>query len=202
MKDRIHIGSLQKESGKRVKISGHAQVLRVQSSVVFIILRDITGTVQCVIDKSNPLFESAQNITTESILEINGTIAETKITNSTPNGIEIQIVDFKILSEADALLPIPVIEKGDSEVSEEKNQDWRFLSVRRERNATIMKCSSAADQGYSDFLTSRGFVGIHTPKLMPTPSESKAELFQLDYFGPIFPLLLPPPKIEGLELVW
>ncbi len=182
MKERVQIASLPQEVNNKVKIAGHAQVIRGQSSVMFIILRDITGTVQCVIDKSNPLFEKAQSITTESILEVNGTVVQTKITNSTPHGVEVQIEDFSILSLAEAL-PIPVIEKGGIEVTPEKAQDWRFLALRRERNATIMKVLSAFDRGYSEYLISQGFLGIHTPKIMATPSESRAELFQLEYFG-------------------
>jgi aspartyl-tRNA synthetase len=183
MKDRIHIAALPKEQGAKIKIAGHAQVIRAQSSVIFVILRDITGTVQCVIDKANPLFELAEKITAESVLEIDGAIATTKVTNSTPDGIEIQVETFKILSLADTL-PIPVIEKGEAEVTSEKRQDWRFLTVRRERDATAMKVLSAFDRGYSEYLLSQGFIGIHTPKIMATPSESRAELFQLkDYFG-------------------
>ncbi|MCL2749071.1 MAG: aspartate--tRNA(Asn) ligase [Alphaproteobacteria bacterium] len=179
---RTHIAEIPKEQGKKIEIAGHAQVIRGQSAVMFIILRDITGTVQCVIDKANPQFELAQTITTESILEIKGTIVETKVTNSTPNGIEIQIESFEILSLAEAL-PIPIIEKGGIEVTPEVSQDWRFLTVRRVRNATIMKALSALDRGYSEFLISQGFIGTHTPKLMATASESNAELFKLDYFG-------------------
>ncbi|MCL2737280.1 MAG: aspartate--tRNA(Asn) ligase [Alphaproteobacteria bacterium] len=182
MKDRIHIGALPLEADAKVKIAGHAQVIRAQSAVIFIILRDITGTIQCVIDKSNPLFELAESITTESVLEINGAIATTKVTNSTPAGIEIQVETLKIISLADAL-PIPVVEKGDVEVTTEKRQDWRFLTLRRERDATIQKVFSALDRGYSEYLLSQGFIGVHTPKIMPTASESRADLFEFDHFG-------------------
>jgi len=182
MKDRIQIAHLPKEQGAEIKVAGHAQVIRAQASVIFIILRDITGTIQCVIDKSNPRFELAGTITTESVLEINGTIATTKVTNSTPDGIEIQIKDFKILSLADAL-PIPVIEKGGDEVSPEKNMDWRFLSLRRGQDTTAQKVFAAFDRGYAEYLTGQGFIGIHTPVFMPTASESHADLFKLEHFG-------------------
>ena len=182
-KIRTHIAELPKEQGKQVTIAGHAQIVRAQSSVVFIILRDITGTIQCVVGRGSPMFDLAKEITTESVLEITGAISETKITAGTPNGIEVQVADIKILSVAEPL-PIPVVEKGDAEVTSEKRQDWRFLTLRRERDATIIKALSALDTGYRAALLDSGFIEVHTPKLMPTPSESNSELFELkDYFG-------------------
>ena len=128
---RTHIAEIPKEQGKTIVIAGHAQVIRSQSAVMFIILRDITGTIQCVINKDNFLFELAQTITTESILEITGTVTETKVTNSTPDGIEIQIESFEILSLAEAL-PIPIIEKGGIEVLVLRGFDYGFTACFRD----------------------------------------------------------------------
>ncbi|MCL2439084.1 MAG: aspartate--tRNA(Asn) ligase [Alphaproteobacteria bacterium] len=180
MQNRIHLSELSAHIGKKVLIAGHAQTLRKQSSVAFIIVRDITGTVQCVIGKDNAAFETVKELATESVIKITGAVVETK---STKEGLEIQIESLDVMSAADPLLPIPIIEKGDDEVSAEKRMDWRFLTLRRERDATIMKALSAIDRGYSEFLISKGFIGIHTPKFMASPSESNAELFSLDYFG-------------------
>lgn len=175
---RTHIAEIPHKIGEEVKIKGHVQALRVQSSVIFIILRDITGTVQCVIEKEGFLFEQAKSITTESVLEIIGYV---KQTTCTEQGAEVAVSGLKVLSLAEAL-PIPVIEKG-TEVTAEKCQDWRFLTLRRAKEATIMKALSASLQGYREALLKEGFLEIQTPKIMATPSESKAELFSLDYFG-------------------
>jgi len=137
-KIRTHIAELSTKIGEEVKLAGHAQVVRAQSSVAFIVLRDITGIVQCVIGREHPQFETAGSVTAESVLEIVGTVAGTKIAASTPNGAEVQIESLRAMSAAEAL-PIPVIEKGDVEVSAEKRQDWRFLVWRRERDATILR---------------------------------------------------------------
>lgn len=175
---RTHIAEIPHKIGEEIKIKGHAQTLRVQSSVIFIVLRDITGTVQCVIERSGSAFELAKTITTESVLEITGIVKQTACTEQ---GVEIAVSVIKVLSLAEAL-PIPVIEKG-AEVSSEKCQDWRFLTLRRAKGATVMKALSAALTGYREALLKDGFLEIQTPKIMATPSESKAELFSLDYFG-------------------
>ncbi|MDR1360879.1 MAG: aspartate--tRNA(Asn) ligase [Rickettsiales bacterium] len=180
---RTHIAELsQLKTGDEITIAGHAQIVRAQSSVAFIILRDITGSIQCVIGKEHPQFAEAAELTTESVLKISGKIAEAKITPSTPFGMEIQIESFCVLSRAEPL-PIPVVEKGGAEVSDEKRQDWRYLVLRRERDATIMKALSALNHGYHEFLISEGFLEIHTPKLMGSASEAHLKLFHLDYFG-------------------
>lgn len=175
---RTHIAEIPHKIGEEVKIKGHVQTLRVQSSVTFIVLRDITGTVQCVIERSGSAFELAKTITTESVLEITGIVKQTACTEQ---GVEIAVSVIKVLSLAEAL-PIHVIEKG-AEVSSEKCQDWRFLTLRRAKGATVMKALSAALTGYREALLKEGFLEIQTPKIMATPSESKAELFSLDYFG-------------------
>ncbi|MDR1027479.1 MAG: aspartate--tRNA(Asn) ligase [Rickettsiales bacterium] len=179
---RTHIAEIPTKIGKKVKIAGHAQVVRAQSGVAFIILRDITGVIQCVIGKENPEFELAKTITTESVIQITGTVVETKVTTSTPNGVEVQIETLKTMSLAEPL-PIPVVEKGDMEVSDEKRQDWRYLILRRERDATIMKALSALNHGYHEALVQEGFLEIHSPKLMGSASEAHLKLFHLDYFG-------------------
>ncbi len=178
-KIRTYIAEIKPVSGEIITIKGHAQTLRVQSSVAFIIVRDKTGTVQCVVEKSHPCFEMVKSLTVESVVEITGAVA---LTTSTERGLEIQMHEMHVLSLAQAL-PIPVIEKGGVEVSPEKCQDWRFITLRRGREATIMRALSAMSTGYRQALLSDGFMEIQTPKLMATPSESRAELFSLEYFG-------------------
>lgn len=178
-KIRTYIAEIKPKSGETTTIKGHAQTLRVQSAVAFVIVRDRTGTVQCVIEKSHPAFETVKSLTVESVVEITGTVA---LTPSTERGLEIQVTEMRVLSLAQAL-PIPVTQKGGAPVAPEKCQDWRFITLRRGRDATIMRALSAMSTGYRESLLRDGFMEIQTPKLMATPSESRAELFSLEYFG-------------------
>ena len=178
-KIRTHIAEIPQKQGETITIKGHAQTIREQSSVAFIVLREITGTVQCVIERESAAFEKVKEITTESIISVTGTVVKTK---STESGFEIQTSEIEIMSLAEAT-PIPVTPKGSTEVTPEKSQDWRFLSLRSPRGATIMRAISAMTAGYHEYLTKQGFIEIQTPKIMATPSESKAELFKLEYFG-------------------
>jgi len=178
-KIRTHIAEIPHKTGETITIKGHAQTIREQSCIAFIVLREITGTVQCVIEQGCPAFEKVKQITTESVISVTGTVVETK---STESGYEILASEIEILSLAEAT-PIPVTQKGSAEVTPEKSQDWRFLSLRAPRSATIMRAFSAMTAGYHEYLSKQGFIEIQTPKIMATPSESRAELFKLEYFG-------------------
>lgn len=178
-KIRTHIAEIPQKIGETITVKGHAQTIREQSSIAFIVLREITGTVQCVIEKGSTAFEKVKEITTESVISVTGKVVETK---STESGFEIQVSEIEIISLAEAT-PIPVTQKGSAEVTPEKSQDWRFLSLRSPRGATIMRAISAMTAGYHEYLTKQGFIEIQTPKIMATPSESRAELFKLEYFG-------------------
>ncbi len=176
---RTHIAEIPTKIGETITVKGHAQTIRAQSSVVFIVLREITGTVQCVIEKGVLAFETAKQITTESVISVTGTVVKT---SSTESGYEIHVSGLEIISLAQAT-PIPVTQKGSVEVTPEKSQDWRFLSLRSPRGATIMRAFSAMTAGYHEYLGKQGFIEIQTPKIMATPSESRAELFKIEYFG-------------------
>ena len=178
-KIRTHIAEIPQKIGETITVKGHAQTIREQSSIAFIVLREITGTVQCVIERGSAAFETVKQITTESVISVTGTVVKTK---STESGFEIQASEIEIISLAEAT-PIPVTQKGSAEVTPEKSQDWRFLSLRSPRGATIMRAISAMTAGYHEYLTKQGFIEIQTPKIMATPSESRAELFKLEYFG-------------------
>ncbi len=178
-KIRTHIAEIPQKIGEIITVKGHVQTLRLQSCIAFIVLREITGTVQCVVEKGTPAFETVKQITTESVISVTGKAVKTK---STESGFEIQVSEIKIISLAEST-PIPVTTKGSTEVTSEKSQDWRFLSLRSPRSATIMRAFSAMMSGYQEYLSKQGFIGIQTPKIMATPSESRAELFKIEYFG-------------------
>ena len=178
-KIRTHIAEIPQKIGETITIKGHAQTIRAQSSVAFIVLREITGSVQCVVERGSKAFETVKQITTESVIAVTGTVVETK---STESGFEIHVSEIEIMSLAEAT-PIPVTQKGSTEVTPEKSQDWRFLALRSPREATIMRAFSAMMAGYHEYLSKQGFIEIQTPKIMATPSESRAELFKIEYFG-------------------
>ncbi len=163
-----------------ISISGFAQTIRKQGGIAFIIVRDITGIIQTVTLKSNTdAFEIVQSLSLESVITITG---QAKENTQAPGGVEILVNTIEVLSKAEPELAIPVDEKGEGETNIDQRLDWRYLDLRKERNTLIFKVWTLMDKVYTDYLTDQGFLQIHSPKLMSTPSETKAELFEVDYF--------------------
>ena len=180
MLQRTYIKNLKKHIGEEVLIKGSIYALRAQSSVSFIVLRDITGTAQVVIVKNSTpdIFNLVKSLSLETAISVQGIV---KAEDKAPNHVEIEASSISVISPSLPELPIPVYEKGAETTSNLRHQ-YRFLDIRKPKNALIMKLSGAFDRYYREFLTQQGFIEIHTPKLMPTPSESSSDLFEVNYF--------------------
>ena len=178
--ERTYIKDIKKNTGQKILLSGFVQTLRKQGGIAFLILRDVTGTVQTVIIKSNTdAFATIQDLSLESVVTL---VGESKENSQAPNGIEVLVETVEVLSKAEPELPIPVDEKGESETNLDTRLDWRYLDLRKERNALIFKVWTLMDQVFVDTMTDKGFIQIHSPKLMNTASESGAEVFEVNYF--------------------
>lgn len=180
MLSRIYINQIKEHIGETVLLKGFVHNLRIQGSVSFLILRDITGTIQNVIVKSNAeAFNFVKTLTLESSVEI---IGMAKKDPTREGRYEVEVETIKLLAASEAELPLAVFDKNEAETSTNVRHQNRFLDLRKPKNALIMKLSSAFDRYYREFLFNEGFVEVHTPKTMPTPSESSSDLFEVKYF--------------------
>lgn len=176
---RIHIGELPKKINEKVLISGFIQTIRDQGGIKFIVLRDISGIIQVVISQNAELLEQVKQFSLESIIEVAGTVKkETKAFS----GIELSAEVINLLSRAEPELPIPVTEKGGSKTDQSKRLDWRFLDLRKPEKQLIFKVWTLMEFAMIEYFISNGFIEIHSPKLMSSPSESGSELFEVKYF--------------------
>lgn len=181
MKNRIHILETHKHVGQSATISGFVQTIRDQGNIKFILLRDISGLIQVVVTKHQPeAFEAAKKLTLESVIEIQGLVKEEK---QAPSGFEIEAKSINILSLADPELPIPVVEKGQQEETDQSIRlDWRWLDLRKPEKALIFKAWTTMEQAFRNYCIENGYIEIHSPKLTATATESGAELFKVEYF--------------------
>ena len=106
MRQAAHIKDISKESGQEATVRGFVHALRVQSKIVFIVVRDITGLLQVVVTADNPEFEIAKNLSIESVISVIGNVKEEK---NAPGGFEIHPTKIEVLSVAAPELPIPVV---------------------------------------------------------------------------------------------
>ena len=178
--ERVHISEIKKYVGQQVKIAGFVQIIRDQGSIKFLIIRDISGIIQVVITKASAeAMATAESLSLESVVEIIGLAKEEK---QAPDGIEIAAENISVLSLASPELPIPVNEKGQEETDIQKRLDWRWLDLRKPEKSLIFKVWTLMEQSFREYWTQNGYIEIHSPKFMSTPSESGAELFEVKYF--------------------
>jgi len=60
--------------------------------------------------------------------------------------------------------------------------DWRFIDLRQRRNNLIFRVQTTLEHAMRTYWIERGYIEIHSPKLMASASESNAELFEVPYF--------------------
>jgi nondiscriminating aspartyl-tRNA synthetase len=177
---RTPIGSLRQVIGQTVCIQGWLQVLRDQKKMQFLIVRDRTGLVQVAFWKpDNPeLAQSISALGTESALSVTGKVVENPDVKL--GGLEIQLETLEVLSAARSPLPLDIT--SDNLPGLEIRQDWRFMDLRRAENLLIFQVQTTLEMAMRQYWIDHDFIEIHTPKLMGSPSESGAELFEVPYF--------------------
>ena len=177
---RTYLKDVEEKIGQEVKIDGFVQARRDQGGIKFLVLRDVTGTVQCVVMKqSGEVFDQVGALSLESVVEVFGLVKEQK---QAPNGFEVEIKSLKVLSVAEAL-PIPVVEeKGGNEVDASLRFDYRWIDLRKPEKLKIFKVWTALERGFRKAYDEAGFTQIYTPSMMGASSEGGSEVFEVKYF--------------------
>lgn len=179
--ERIYINQIKNNIGKQVKITGFVQTIRDQKNIKFFLIRDISGVIQTVITKDKEkVFKNSSGLSLESVVEITGLANEEK---QAPGGFEIAVESISTLSLSDPELPIPVIEKGQQEETDQSIRlDWRWIDLRKEKNILVFKVWTFMEQAFREYWISNNYIEIHSPKLIATASESGSEVFEVKYF--------------------
>lgn len=176
MKPTVYIKDLSKYVGEEVTLKGWLYNKRSSGKIKFLILRDGTGYVQCVVFKGNvsdEIFDSADKITQESSFEITGKIREEK---RAVGGYELDATGLKIIGLAHEY-PITPKEHGIEFLI-----DNRHLWVRSKRQVAILKIRARVVKAIRDFFDERGFVLFDPPIITPSACEGTSTLFEMEYF--------------------
>ena len=169
----IHIDEVPKHAGKAVKLRGWVYRHRTGKGIAFIVLRDVTGIIQCVAKEGCKGFEDAQKAGIESSVELSGTVHKDK---RAPTGYEIEANEFKLIGESDNF-PITEYQSTDHLL------DVRHLWLRSRKLTGVFKIRSDVMGAVHDFFRSKGFFEINSPSLTATSCEGAGTLFQVNYFG-------------------
>ncbi|CAG4987798.1 unnamed protein product [Colias eurytheme] len=191
----------EKVVGQTVWVRARLQTSRAKGKQCFAVLRQNSSTVQLLISVNDERKVSKQmvkftgNITKESIVDIQATIVKTAtpIESCTIQNVELSGLQVWVVSSARAQLPLLIEDAARPEISDDPealkirvNQDTRLdnrvLDLRTPANQAIFRIEAGVCRLFRDILTKRGFVEIHTPKIISAASEGGANVFTVSYF--------------------
>jgi nondiscriminating aspartyl-tRNA synthetase len=169
---RTLVADLGNHLGAEVTLRGWVHSRRDLGGIQFLLLRDRSGLVQCVLSKRElPLPESA--------VELRGRVVTS---DRAPGGLELQANHLDVLTPA--LEPPPVeISKEAWHANPDTLLDYRHISVRGLQAQATLKVQAELVAAFRTFLDDQGFTEIYTPKLVAAGAEGGANLFEVDYYG-------------------
>jgi asparaginyl-tRNA synthetase len=174
----VRIAEVSAYAGRMVRIPGWLYNRRSSGKVVFLIVRDGTGLLQCVgtaADLAPELMSLADTLPQESSLWVTGTV---RVDPRAPGGYELGLHSLETVQAADPDYPLTLKEHG-----VEFLLDNRHLWLRTPRQAAIMRIRAEVIRASRDYLDDRGFVLVDAPVLTPAACEGTTTLFGTDYFG-------------------
>jgi aspartyl-tRNA synthetase len=164
--------------GKTATIFGWVDRRRDHGSVIFIDLRDRTGTVQIVSDpqRTPQSYEDATNLRSEYVIKVVGTISQRppeSLNPKLPTGeIEIYAESIEILNTVDKQLPFQVSSVDTENVRENLRLKYRYLDLRRDRMAQNLQLRHRVVKAMRRFLEDEAnFLEIETPILTRSTPE-------------------------------
>ncbi|MDO9395647.1 MAG: aspartate--tRNA(Asn) ligase [Herbiconiux sp.] len=160
-----------------VTVSGWVDTVRDQKKVQFVVLRDESGAVQLVNpknDETEAIAESISGLAQGSFITITGELKHDERVKL--GGIEVKLATLVVETAAIPETPIA----ADSGI--DKRMDWRFLDLRRPEQNLVFRVQTTLEHAWRTYWVEHDFIEIHTPKLMASASESRAELFEVEYF--------------------
>jgi aspartyl-tRNA synthetase len=167
--------------GKEVTLFGWVQEIRDLGGIRFIILQDREGTIQVTVPRkrvSPEVVSKSDALQKRYSLSVKGTV---KKTSMSPRGVEVVPNEIKILGTAAAQLPIDITGKTPANI--EARLDARALDLCQEQNIASFKIQHSAVEAIRGFLFGKGFLEVHTPRIIASATEGGAALFTVDYFG-------------------
>ncbi len=159
----------------QVEVQGWIENLRDKKNMQFVVIRDLSGKIQITVVKSETpeVAEVFSHATLESTIKVIGKAVKNEYVKL--GGIEIIPESVEITSRAEALPIGP-------ESFIDQRLDYRWLDLRQPKNQLIFQVQTVMAAALREFLLERQFIEIHTPKLIPTASESGSEVFEVKYF--------------------
>lgn len=199
---RAQISSFSSRDGEIVLFRARVHTSRAQGNkMVFLNLRQRIDSVQALLTVaegkvSKQMVKWAASLADESIVLVEGTVQKTPelIESATVGDVEVLVTKIYLISGIDGRLPFslddasrPDSEKESSEVPYNRvlldtRLNSRVVDLRTQANQAVFTLQAAIGDLFREFLSVKGFVEIHSPKLQGAATESGASVFKVSYF--------------------
>ena len=173
----VDVQRLKDHIGERVELKGWVYNKRSSKGIQFLVVRDGTGIVQCVVveaDVDASVWQQADELTQESSLILQGTVAADE---RQVGGVEVRVDRLATLQRAEEY-PITPKEHGI-----EFLMNHRHLWLRSRRPWAVMRIRNRVILSIHEFFQERGFLQMDAPILTGNAVEGTSTLFEIDYFG-------------------
>jgi len=172
--DFISVQEAIKKGKGEVAVRGWVYRERGSKEIKFIVLRDSSNIIQCVLtkDKFKKQWDEIDGITIESSVEISGKL---KKDERAPTGYEIEVEKFELVHKAE---PFPITK----DLNEELLGDRRHLWLRSRKMTASMKIRSTTFFALHEYMHKNGFTEIQAPSMSGATSEGGSETFEVKYF--------------------
>jgi asparaginyl-tRNA synthetase len=167
-------------AGKEGEVAIHGWLHHKRSSggILFLIVRDGTGLIQCTLTKDKvdkKIFEKIERLPVESLIEVYGTARKDA---RAPGGYEIAAKEIKIEQEAAKDFPIAKKYHGPDFLL-----DQRHFWIRSEQMQMISRIRDKFLKAAREWFSEHGFIEIQVPIIVGAACEGGSTLFELKYFN-------------------
>jgi asparaginyl-tRNA synthetase len=176
----IHVDKIADYIDQEVTIQGWVYNRTDKGKLVFLLVRDGYGFIQCVAFKGDleaELFDRLSRLPQESAVIVTGNVRADKRSPGIPGGYEIGVKSLEILQTAAENYPMALKEQG-----VDFALDNRHLWLRMPSQWAILRVRAVVIRAIREWLDTNGFIGMDTPILTPAACEGTTTLFETPYF--------------------
>ena len=175
-----------KHDGQKVELKGWIKRSRGSNKIRFVVLRDSTGSIQCVAKKDavgEECFENVKSALIESSLIIHGLANPDERADG---GYEIIVQDVEIVGPVNPDTPFPITESAMVAADGGETEfllDNRHLYLRTTRMTTMLKLRSSVFGAIHSYFSDLDFLEYQAPNFVAGAVEGGSTLFEVPYFG-------------------
>lgn len=203
---RTLIADIPKKEGEKVELMGWVAVRRDHGKLIFIDLRDRSGSCQVVfIGKDKDLYAKASQLRSEWVVKVTGQVnkrPDNMVNKDSATGThELFAEDLEILNEAKT--PPFDLQTPGTEVGEEIRMKYRYIDLRRERMQKNIRNRDRVIAHMRTFLRGMDFMEVETPILSKSTPEGARDYLVPSriYNGKFYALPQSPQQYKQLLMV-